>query len=235
MPRGSRHLRRGDPEIASLRRRALAATVDLYVILAAAGGGLAVLLKVKKRRLDRGPQGTGSSETRTSARRRRVMNRLRSRPARFLVQVLSVALIGVPLRNWRSPGARIAGIRIVDAQTGGAVTVRSVLIGAAFDAALRLLLKPLIAPARRRSEAEAARLQEMAPQVGSLRREHAEDPVAERQAITNLYTADDVNPSRSVNVALLAIAMLTPLTAVLSPRRQTLRQRAAGTLVVRLR
>jgi hypothetical protein len=36
-------------------------------------------------------------------------------------------------RNWRGPGFRVVGVRRVDAQTGGAVSVRSALLGVLFD------------------------------------------------------------------------------------------------------
>jgi hypothetical protein len=231
------HLLHRDLEIASLRTRAAGAAIDLLLFLTAFGGCLAayVAVRVKRRGRDRDTQDDVSERLGSSPRRRRIGERLRSKPAQVMIRMVSVAL-AVPMRNWRSPGARIVGLRVVDARTGGPVTVRSVILGSAVDAAFGLAIKPLTAPGRRRSEAENARLQEIEPQTQALRRQHAGDRRAERKAIAALYKANGVNPLRTLgSPRWLFLVLPNLLTAMLSSKGQTLRQRVSGTVVVRAR
>ena len=235
--RSGMHLLHRDREIAPLRTRAAGTAIDLLLFLTAFGGCLSacVAVRVKRRGRDRDTQEAVSERLGSSPRRRRIVERLRSKPAQVTIRMVSAAL-AVPMRNWRSPGARVLGLRVVDARTGGLVTVRSVILGAAVDAAFGLAIKPLTAPGRHRSEAENARLQEIEPRVQALRRQHAGDRRAERKAVAALYKASGVNPLRTLGSrGWLFLLLLNPLTAMLPPKGQTLRQRVSGTVVVRSR
>ena len=126
----------------------------------------------------------------------RIADLLQTRRGRVVLQVGSLVLIGIPLRNWRSPGARIVGIEMVDAHTGGPLTIRSVVIsdvvGKLFAAAVRRVSQPLEA----RSMAAQKRVQDLAPEMAALQREHAGDRAAEQKALMAFYKANGVNPLR---------------------------------------
>jgi uncharacterized RDD family membrane protein YckC len=144
----------------------------------------------------------------------------------------SLALIGVPLRNWRTPGARITGIRSVDKRTGGPVTVHSALVGEAAGAAFGFLVRRLTAPLHARSHATQAKLQTLGPEMTALQRAYADDRDAQPHAFQDFYKANDVNPLGSA-LWLLPGVLVMPLTALLSRQRQTIRDRVSGTLRVR--
>ncbi|HTU32123.1 MAG TPA: YidC/Oxa1 family membrane protein insertase [Solirubrobacteraceae bacterium] len=222
-------------EVASLRRRAFAALVDLVVILAGIDALLVLVVKRKARRLDRDQPRRATAKFHAAATfGRRAARLYESKPGQVLLHVISITLVEVPLRNWRSPGARIAGIRVVDARTGGPVTVRSAILGEEFGKVFGLLIRPLTNRLRRRSEADRARLRELQPQIESLGRQYADDGAARQKAIMDLYKAHHVNPLGSTLWTFPGV-LLMPLTALFSPTGQTLRQRVSGTLVIRAR
>lgn len=224
-----------DRDIASLRRRALAAAIDVTLFLAPLGAWLVVVVKRKARRRARdGRRGEPSVPGGLASLHRWTEQLAQSMPRRVLLRALSVAFLSVPMRNWRSPGARITGIRVVDARTRGPVSVRSVLIGEAFDRTYAFLFRRLTAPLRHQSDADRERLRELRPQMTALQREHADDRAAEREAMMDSYRANDLNPMTSSSCAwVLPATLIIPLTACRSRQRQTLRQRVSGTVVVR--
>jgi 60Kd inner membrane protein len=135
----------------------------------------------------------------------------------------------VGLRNWRSPGARLLGIRRVDAATGGPISIRSIVI---HHFAARLLSAPFLELARPLQRREMERMQELAPLIAELRREHADDQEAMERAMMEFYAENRVNPLRSclwVPGSVLAVRGAI----FLSSRGQPLPDRLAGIVVVR--
>ncbi|MBV9606052.1 MAG: RDD family protein [Solirubrobacterales bacterium] len=110
--------------IAPLRRRAVAAAIDVLVCLPPVAGvvGLGVYLAYRFRGRDE--EGD--------------MPRLPD-PSRRWQVLLSLATIAsaVRWRNTRGVGARVMGLRRVDVRTGGPVSVRSALIRATFGVGVR--------------------------------------------------------------------------------------------------
>lgn len=223
---------RTDVEVASLRRRAVAGALDLLVVLAVFGAWLVTLVwRVRRRSNETASRGIEESSPRGS-----VTKFVQSRLGRRMLRVASLALNGTPLRNWRGVGARVAGIQVVDAQSGGPVTIRSAAVGAMVDAVWRLLIGRLRAPLKARSDAARAQRLALEPQLTELLRPHAGDHAQQMKIREVFYKTHGI---RSVDgsEALwgMAGALLMALTALLSPRRQTIRQRLAGTLVIRTR
>jgi hypothetical protein len=102
--------------VASLRRRLAAGLIDAVLVVAptvAIIGGGYVLYERQVRR--RGPEDV-TPPTREQLRHWRWV---------ALAGSLPLAVVG---RNWRSPGCRVLKLRMIDARTGGPVTVRGALI-----------------------------------------------------------------------------------------------------------
>ena len=195
-------------EIASLRRRGLALLIDLGVIvppLAIAGVAAAKLYKAL-----RGRDPFASGPTVGSWRRQ-------------LAFVAASAPIEVALRNRRRPGARVLGLRRVDARTGGPVSVRSAVIHTAVEAAWSVLNRRVRRPFTERVRAAHAELDEM-------RRSHGGE-LEPRQRM-DVYKRHGVRPASSLGRTLLDMAP-PYLAALWSPRNQTLPDRVAGIVVVR--
>jgi hypothetical protein len=109
--------------------------------------------------------------------------------------LLAGSLIALPGRNWRGPGARVVGLRRVEARTGGPVTIRSALIRFAVTTAWSELIGQLNRPAGQRLR---ERGQAIHSEMHDLLDEHAGDPKAQQQAISDRYKAGDL--SRSMRV-----------------------------------
>ena len=118
--------------VASLRLRLLAAVVDAALIIggmaAAVGLGIGGVVAYARLRGDENDEEEGSKEDGPSAIRR-VTGEFRQSPELRAALWGASAGLAVAGRNWRSPGFRVVGLRRVDAQTGGIVSVRSALIG----------------------------------------------------------------------------------------------------------
>jgi hypothetical protein len=224
-----RFVSRSGPEVASMRRRALAGLLDLLTILAVFAAWLATVVWRHRR-------GTHATVPRSAegSRCREVTEFVQSRRGQRVVWGAFLLLVGIPLRNSRGPGARITGIQIVDVRSGGPVTVRSAVLGAFVDALWRRLIRRLMAPVDARSDANRARRQALEPQLSELLRPHAGDGAAQMKIREELYKAHDI-PGESQLLWRVASAFLMPLTSLLSPRRQTIRQRLTGTLIIRAR
>jgi hypothetical protein len=70
-------------------------------------------------------------------------------------------------RNWRGPGFRVVGVRRVDAQTGGAVSVRSALLGVLFDQVWQAVTRSLFrTQARQRRVGELYQANDVNPLAG---------------------------------------------------------------------
>ena len=100
-------------------------------------------------------------------------------------------------RNWRSPGFRLIGLRRVDADTGGVVTIRSALIGVLFDQAWQAAWRPLF---RSRVKRHQTRLRALAPQL-SLGRPSARTAVIHKHAREPERSSTGPTPSIRLAVA----------------------------------
>ena len=212
-------------QVAPLWLRVLAGGVDVGLVLTTAGALVAAAVR-------------WASGDFPSARTERVLSALRSRSERVLSALRSpcatwalrlggdVALL--PTRNWRSPGYRLAAIRTVDARTGGPVSVRSELVGQLVTIVCERLTRRALAPVTRAHERrhEAARRR-----IEEARRAH-EGPEAAERAVMEAIRSEQVSclPALATGAAPSA---LRALSALLSPRRQTVDERLAGVVVVR--
>jgi hypothetical protein len=203
-------------EIASLRRRGVASVIDLgvfvppLVLAGLAGFGLY--------------EAFGGDERDGSSYRRALQSQ------RFqLASVAVSALLGVALRNSRSPGARVLGLRRADARTGGPVSVRSALGHVAVDTASGRMNRRALRPLRQRAE---ERLKVIEAELAELRRIHAGDDEALRRAMFDLSKRHRATSAGACGRVLLGVVPLY-LPALWSARNQTLPDRIAGIIVVR--
>lgn len=136
--------------VASLRLRLLAAMVDAAVMI----GGMAVLVGlgiagvVGYARIcaDEDEEDEPSDSDGTT----RELPRSPQLRAALWGASAGLAVAG---RNWRGPGFRVVGLRRVDAQTGGVVSVRSALIGVLFDQARQAATRRLFGSRAKRQRA----------------------------------------------------------------------------------
>ena len=159
---------------------------------------------------------------------RRVSQRGRISPER--TKQLNVAwsgaleALGLGSRNSRTPGARVVGIRRVDARTGGPITVRQALTRAA-------LAQFSIEAGRIRSEEVMRRTRAIEPDLAKVREAHPHDRRAEMRETMALYEQHGINPARSCGW-IVARSLLMALSVLIAPRHQTLPDLLAGTVVV---
>jgi uncharacterized RDD family membrane protein YckC len=153
----------------------------------------------------------------------RLVERLRAvpKPPPRLLPVLGPVLT-ILFRNVRGPAYRVMGLRHADARTGGPVTLRSALIGAAISAVTTALVRPGQAAFRERVK----RVEE---QVHDVEQRFAEDREARVQATTRLIKDSNINPLSSFGWS-FAAGLVTnfPLPG---PKR-SLREIVTGTVVV---
>lgn len=220
------------PEVAPIRRRLLAGTLDIVSVLVVFGAWLMTLVwRTKRREVE-----AVSDETETAPRLRRMAHFVQSWPVRRGLWVTSV-LSRIWLRNMRSFGSRTAGIQVVDAQTGGPVSVRSAVIGAVVDSAWRkLAVGQLTARPKARAEASRARRRALEPQLKEILRQHAGDHTEQAKIREEFYKTNGIRSADEAQLLWgIAGGVLMPLTSLLSTRRQTIQQRLSGTLVIRTR
>jgi hypothetical protein len=199
-----RRLRLRGLKVAPLRRRLLAGAVDSGCLLASGLAVGALVTKVDALRRLRVPGLAGGGRSRVEVR----------------LAMLALAPVG---RNVRGPGARVAGIRRVDARTGGPVSVRSAIVAHVTAETWGALTNLLFAPVRRR---RIAKLKALEPQF----EERGGDP----EALAALFREHGVNPFASCTwvVPQLAVARAIQLPAPWSSVRQGLVERLSGTVVV---
>ncbi len=218
---------RRDPEIASLQRRALAALIDAGVFLPptvlVAVAGVKVYEALQKRR-------SGEEQARPASTTRNLGSaRGFAESTRWQLGVWAASVpIEILLRNSRSPGARIMGLRRVDARTGGPVPVRSAVIHNVAQSAARQLTGRL---ARRYGRRDAERLRAMKAEIEETQRTHADDD-ARQPAATDVFRRAGMTSARSSGRTLLLGIVPNYLGALWSERNQTLYDRVAGIIIV---
>jgi uncharacterized RDD family membrane protein YckC len=200
---------RADPDVSSIPRRTLAGTID--VVLGAfvfAGGGAAVAWR------------RGSSDE-WSLPQGRTVNA-------FGWALRATALL---LRNRRTPGQRLLGIRRIDARTGGPVPLWAAIVRQLFDLGFERLRRPA---ARRDVRRQSEKSAEAGRRIEELRAAHPGDTELIQEETIAIYHETGVS---CVPMLLkgVAIGSLVPLTALRSPRRQTIADRLSGTVIVKER
>jgi hypothetical protein len=205
-----------EPEAAPLWRRLFAGTVDTAAWTALAGLAAAIAMV-------RLPPGE---------RLERIYERTQAifgDPRTIRGLKVGTPVVNLLTHGLRSPGQRAAGIRRIDARTGGRESPRSALIRIGLGAVLSLALHRLNRPGRERMEHRRA---DMDARLTEVRAQFGDDPEALERATTEIER-DGGRGCASAMIQALALGWAQPLSALLSPRRQTVIERIAGVAVVR--
>lgn len=211
--------------VAPLRRKLVASLLDAAVAIVASAAivGLSIASAVAYRRV-RGGDATGASPRFWTSERRFDP----SLPVRAALWVASGGL-AVRTRNWRSPGFRIVGLRRVDAGSGGPVRVHSaaiaVIAGWAQQGAARRLFR---SSARRHHD----RMTALRQQVKEIERMHPADPQARHRAVTEFYTANQINPIAGCGWQILGGVLSRLIFAVPWREGRSINDRLTGTAAV---
>jgi uncharacterized RDD family membrane protein YckC len=195
-----------DPDVASIPRRAVSGTLDGVLLVLGWGGGVAAVVW------------------------RRNSGEL-SPPDMRAVTALGWAMRGAALllRNRRSPGQRLLGIRRVDARTGGPVSLGAAIVCQLCDYGLKLLWRPVT---RRVSDRQAERSAEATRGIVDFRAAHAGDTARIQEETMAIYRETGTSCVPSLLTHIVA-GWAMPLTALGSPRRQTIADRVSGTVLVK--
>lgn len=212
--------RRRDLPVAPIRRRLLASLIDLA--LALVGGILAIgaVTGVIAMRGRKDAPGVNSLTRLTSSKR--VSNALR-----VFAFVLNVLLTGR-----RGPGSRIVGIRLVDARTGGPVSLRQATLRAGSRQGWQFLVRRLTA---RLGKAEQFKHRDLESKIEALKREHGDNGDAFQRAMMEMYKENQVRPYVSCLPALaqLPLGLTIEAPALWTPLHQGLPDKLAGTIIIR--
>jgi uncharacterized RDD family membrane protein YckC len=228
--RGSDVARRrpGSLQLATLRRRFLAALINATIAIVALALTLGVGVLVGGRVLDLRSARRG--RTRAEGEDWRALSaRLQSTPAKLVLHLVGLAITAVATGH-RSPGFRLLGLRHVDAQSGGEVTRRQELISSATRDASRIVSNRLFPAAKVDGSLDHEKLHS---ELDATRREYGADREAMQRAMMRIYRANKVDPRVSCLRALprVVFAMATEL-PVWSSQKQSLPDRLAGTIIV---
>jgi uncharacterized RDD family membrane protein YckC len=208
----------GGVVLAPLWRRAVAQVIDLSVGAAFVGAVIAVGFAVLKAPI-------------------RIPRWLREKakgwkPISWRTQMLVAVPLGasaLQTRNRRSIGSRVMGLRHVQLQTGGPISVRSAVIQSLASRALREMRRVLVQPMVVKG---GKRVRDLKPQVLDLQRQHAGDKAALEQAMVKLYREQGFNPLTPMAWSILPIFASEIIPVLVTPRRQTIPDLAAGVVVV---
>ena len=135
----------------------------------------------------------------------------------------------VGLRDWRTPGMRVMGIRRVDARTGGPVTVRSALTRYLAEQTRGLVVGGFVARRFRQAREPVEALQ---ADIRAAERAHPDDPAARVRATMDVYDSAGVTPWAGClpsTIPLVSEVLFTLLT----PRRQSPNDWVAGIVVIK--
>jgi hypothetical protein len=124
----------------------------------------------------------------------------------------------------------VVGLRRVDAQTRGIVSVRSALIGAWFDQAWQATTGPLLGS---RAQRQRDRLSALGPQLKAVQRKYADDdPQVRQRAMMEFYKPNAVNPFAGCGWQLAGPVVSQLVLALGSRGGRTVRDRVTGTNVI---
>jgi uncharacterized RDD family membrane protein YckC len=209
--------------VAPIRRRLLASLIDVTLALLAgilaigAYTGVAAMLGRKEapgvRSLSKMmPKITGSKRA--------------SIALHVCMFVLSVLLTGR-----RGPGSRAVRIRLVDARTGGPVSLRQAILRVGAQRGWQLLVRGLTA---RLGNAERLEQPDLRSEIEALRREHGDDSDAFQQAMMEMYRNNRVRPYTACLPALirLPLGLAIEAPALWTSLHQGLPDKLAGTIVI---
>jgi uncharacterized RDD family membrane protein YckC len=206
-------------EPAPLGRRVLTALIDIGLSTAGAGAVIGGAI---------GASAVLAKEPATASERfEQLAERVRPLGETPWPQLLKAAsgLAALGMRNTRSPGMRVMHIRPADARTGGPVTLRSAiirqLVGFAWGRLAARVTRPAFERFQGRSTALAAELEEF-------RRQHPDDPKADAA-----FFSSKRNPGTSCCAWIMVPIAVQHLTALVTPRRQTISDWVAGIAVIR--
>ena len=198
-------------KVASLRRRLAAAAID-GLLFAAGPVALAIVHERRSR-----PGADHPPEIPW-------LKWLPSSPAANRATSTTLAIAG---RNWRSPGSRIVGIRAVEVDAGGPVSVHSASVKLATSIGLSELVSSLYRPAINRNLEHMRALQ---AELSELKGKQPRDLEAEHELIKR---HPEARPNCLGCVAPLALTIVaTYAPALWSPLNQTLPEWLAGIVVV---
>jgi hypothetical protein len=203
-----------DRSVAPLRLRMVAGLIDVVVGATVGGGvgGLVLLIVV--------PAGEREAGMTAFFADPRVVQAIqRGTP---VAEVLT--------HHLTSPGSRVVCIRRVDARTGGPESLRSVVIRVALHAAWALGLQRVNRPHRERLLRNSA---ELKARLATVAAEFADDPEA-RDRVSAEIGRQGMRGCATAILPSFALGFMQPLTALLSPRRQTMVERLAGVTFVRV-
>jgi len=214
----NRRRRRG-LRVAPIHRRLLASLIDAALALLAgilaigAYTGIAAMLGRKD------APGIRSLAKMTNSKRVSIALRV----CMFLLSVL--------LTGRRGPGSRVVGIRLVDARTGGPVSLRQATLRVGARRGWELLVRRLTA---RLGKAERLEQPDLRSKIEELKCEHEDDRYAFEQAMKEMYRENQVRPYRACLPALiqLPLGVAIEVPALWTPLHQGLPDKLAETIVI---
>jgi hypothetical protein len=178
-------------KVASLRRRLAAAAIDGLVLIA---GPVALGLLHASR----------SQPGEHSPPELAWLKWLPSSPAGNRATSTTLAIAG---RNWRSPGSRIVGIRAVEVDAGGPVSVHSASVKLATSIALSEFVRSFYRPALDRN---LERVRALQLELTELKREHPRGLEAEHELIRRHPEARPNCLGCATPLTLIAVATYAP-------------------------
>ena len=211
--------RREGLRVAPIRRRLLASLIDVTLALLAGilaiGAYTGAAIKLGKKDVP----GVRSLSKITGSKRVSIA-------LRVCMFALSVLLTGR-----RGPGSRVVGIRLVDARTGGPVSLRQAALRAGAQRGWQLLVRRLTT---RLGKAERLKQPGLRSEIEALRREHGDDRDAFQQAMKKMYGENQVRSYTACLPALmqLPLGLAIEAPALWTPLHQGLPDKLAGTIVI---
>src|SRR5262249_46055821 len=115
------------------------------------------------------------------------LNWLPSSPAANRVTSTVLGIVG---RNWRSPGSRVVGIRVVEVETGGPVSVQSAAVKVGTSIALSEFVRSMNRPAFQRN---LERMRALQSEMKELQRTHSDDFAAAQRELMHRHPEARLN------------------------------------------
>jgi hypothetical protein len=215
--------------------------VAIALLFAAGAGALAVLRRIRPPMPER-PRSESDHFHAASAGdpplagvgQSPLVARLRSRPAEVAFALVGLAVDVSHEGKTRGPGARVLGIRLVDARTGRRISRRQALIRAGSRRAWGFAITRLVPPRAGNSLSDRQR-EDYRAKMEAVRRQFPDDSDARQEAFRRIHDEMPKPDMRGCWLALLARLLLTvaiELPALWSPLKQGLPDKLAGTVHV---